>query len=129
MMLHQVLVGLYTLLATLPVICWSLPNPSSSSLSLSTSLSRTKRSALLFDDGGYYGYQHPRNNYHRSNAYLSNRYTRIDDVMLRDPDVFSSLVKKSARSRLLRNFRSGMYSENFAQVCTSLRLLEGISGK
>ena len=104
--MHNVQVGLYSLLvtittlATLPVICWSEPSESSS-------LSRAKRSVLVLDDGDYYDYYHPRNTYQNNNAYLSNLYPRTDDVTLRDPDVFSSVVKKSARSRLLRNFRSG----------------------
>ena len=91
--------GLCSLVASLlPVICWSLP-----------SSIRGKRSTLLEDHQRYYAYKHlPRGI--TSLLYPSNMNTAVDDdVILGEPDVISMLAKRSARSRLMRNFRSGRY--------------------
>ena len=91
--------GLCSLVASLlPVICWSLP-----------SSTRGKRSTLLDDHQSYYSYKHlPRGI--TSLLYPSNMNTAVDDdVTLGEPDVISMLAKRSARSRLMRNFRSGRF--------------------
>ena len=86
--------GLCSLVASLlPVICWSLP----------------KRSTQLEDHQRYYGYKHiPRGI--TSLLYPNNMNSAVDDdVTLGEPDVISMLAKRSARSRLMRSFRSGRF--------------------
>ena len=89
--------GLCSLVASLlPVICWSLP-----------SLTRGKRSTLLDDHHSYYGYKHLPKGI-TSLLYPSNIDAVVDDdVSLAEPDLITLLGKRSARSRIMRNFRSG----------------------
>ena len=50
------------------------------------------------------------------------------DVTIDDEDVISSLAKRSARSRLMRNFRSGQSGKTEFSVCLSIRLSVCLSG-